>query len=541
LPGLLPAQTIPAGFPVLEERARVGQLKNDSSEYSFMIRPIQFSSLDSAFYPKEIHEIGKEDVEVTLYPIINTFRITNKRPYGWGDYGMIPTPGFQWYASGGGSAKWKNFKFTFLPEFVYSQNKGFKGFQGFSTSGNNISRFFYWNLGDNPERYGNGALLKLRLGQSSLSYGYGAFEVALATHNIWWGPGQFNSLTFSNNAPGFPHLSINTRKPAKTFLGNIEVQLLSGRLESERYPPTQSDSLNKQYFKPYRDKWRYVNALVLSWNPKWVKGLHVGGTRTVQTFADSVSLNFTDILPVFWGLTKESVGSDLVGKSDRGKSQQITFFGRYVFQKANAEIYFEFGKRDHALNWRELILNPEHARAYIFGFNKIFEVNSSGSKILVRGEMTQQQESVNRYIRYPGLGGGATWHTNGSVGGFTNFDQPIGVGLPTGSNVQMLEVSRLENLDKAGFFIERLAYNNDFYYKALLQFTEHKPWVDLSLGFLFEKQFDNLLLSSKLQLIHARNYQWQTAPESTSDFPKGENLTSMMGQVSMIYFWKKRN
>jgi hypothetical protein len=40
-------------------------------------------------------------------------------------------------------------------------------------------------------------------------------------------------------------------------------------------------------------------------------------------------------------------------------------------------------------------------------------------------------------------------------------------------------------------------------------------------------------------MIHAQNYQWQLAPESTPDFPKGENLTSVMGQVSAIYFWKK--
>jgi hypothetical protein len=92
-----------------------------------------------------------------------------------------------------------------------------------------------------------------------------------------------------------------------------------------------------------------------------------------------------------------------------------------------------------------------------------------------------------------------------------------------------------------GILFERLENNQDFYYKAQLQYTERKPWVDLSLGFLFDKQLDNLLLSSKLQIIHARNYQWQTAPESPPDFPVGESLTSMMGQVSLIYFWKKRN
>ena len=123
---------------------------------------------------------------------------------------------------------------------------------------------------------------------------------------------------------------------------------------------------------------------------------------------------------------------------------------------------------------------------------------------------------------------------------FVNYGQPLGVGIGTGSNLQTVEVSLVEGVDKMGLLFERLANNQDFYYKALLQFTERKPWVDLSLGFLYDKQFNNLLLSSKLQLIHARNYQWQLDPTSTPDFPKGKNLTSVMGQVSAIYFWNKK-
>jgi len=97
----------------------------------------------------------------------------------------------------------------------------------------------------------------------------------------------------------------------------------------------------------------------------------------------------------------------------------------------------------------------------------------------------------------------------------------------------------VDGMDKMGIQLERLANNQDFYYKAQFQDTERKPWIDLSIGFLYDKKFDNLLLSSKLQFIHARNYQWQLAPESTPDFPKGENLTSFLAQTSLIYFWNK--
>ncbi|MDE0561955.1 hypothetical protein OU792_18300 [Algoriphagus sp. NF] len=533
---IAPAQVIPAGFPVLEERARINQLSSDSVGPSLFIRPI-------LNYPDTLSKkdltIAGNDIEFTLLPALSTVRVNTKRPYGFGDYGMIPTPGAQLYIAGGVHYQWKELGITFYPDLVFAQNAAFNGFQGLGNAFLDRIRFLYWNTGDNPERFGFNAYSKISLGQSRISYGFKSFEIAIANQNIFWGPGQFNSLTFSNNAPGFPMASIGTRKPAKTFLGNFEIQMISGILNSTRQDPTQSDSLNNLYYRPIREQNRYVNGLTVSYNPKWVPGFYFGATRTVQTFTDSIGSSFIDIFPVFWGLTKQSVGSDLIGESDKGRSQQISMFGRYIHRLSKLEIYFEFGKRDHALNWRELVLNPEHARAYIFGFNKLIRIEELKSDILIRGEITHQQESVNRYIRYLGLGGGFSWHMNGSLGGITHHGQPTGVGIGTGSNIQTLEISKIDGLNKAGIFFERLENTVDYYYKVQFQNSERKPWVDLSLGFLYDKQFNNLLLSSKLQLIHARNYQWQLDPASTPDFPKGKNLTSVMAQASVVYFWNK--
>ncbi|WP_439474448.1 capsule assembly Wzi family protein [Algoriphagus formosus] len=534
---IAPAQVIPAGFPVLEERARLNQLSFDSIGPSLFIRPI-LNLADSL--GKESNKVGSKNWEFTVLPALSTMRLNTKRAYGFGDYGMIPTPGAQLFFSGGVHYQWKELGVTFYPDFTFAQNTRFNGFEGFGNSTYDGGRFRYWDLGDNPERFGLNTYSRFSLGQSRISYGFKSFEIAIANQNIWSGPGQFNSLTFSNNTPGFPMASIGTRKPAKTFLGNFEVQLISGILNSTRQAPTQSDSLNTLYYRPIREKNRYVNGLTVSYNPKWVPGFYFGATRTVQTFTDSVGTSFIDILPVFWGLTKQSVGSDLIGESDKGRSQQISMFGRYIHRPSRLEIYFEFGKRDHALNWRELILNPEHARAYILGFNKLIRIEELDSDILIRGEITHQQESVNRYIRYLGLRGGASWHMNGAIGGITHHGQPTGVGIGTGSNIQRLEISKLNGLNKAGIFLERLENTVDYYYKVQFQNTERKPWVDLSLGFLYDKQFKNLFLSSKLQIIHARNYQWQLDPASTPDFPKGKNLTSVMGQASVVYFWNRK-
>ena len=533
-------QTIPAGFPVLEEIVRRNQLLNKNSTGSFLLRPTvsvrEFDSLSSSF----LYESRLSSIQVL--PAVSTTRVMTGRPYGWNDYGLIPNPGVQTYLSGGIHVRYSILNFTFRPEMVLSQNSGFQTSLRNMTESEIRSRYILWNAGDNPERFGSGAHFSPWWGQSKLTIQYGAFETGISTQNIWWGPGQWNALTFSNNAQGFPHLTFNTSKPAKTFLGNFEGQVILGRLENSGFAPSQNQGLNDRFFAPFSGDWRYLNAITFSWNPKWVKGFYFGFSRTFQQYNENRGNEFLDWFPVFEGFQKKNFfdNGNSVDFDNNGRDQTITLFGRLVVPKTKSEVYFEYGRRDHAFDWREYILNPEHARAYIFGFNQLFEVPKFGKTIQVRSEITHQQESVNRYIRYQGLAGGITWHTHTPARGFVNYGQPLGVGIGTGSNVQMIEISLVDGANKKGLFFERLANNQDFYYKALLQFTERKPWIDLSLGILYDKQVNNLLLSSKLQLIHARNYQWQLDPASTPEFPKGENLTSVLGQVSAVYFWKKK-
>ncbi|GAA0881357.1 hypothetical protein GCM10009119_43270 [Algoriphagus jejuensis] len=532
------SQSLPSNFPVLEENLRRNQLLDTlPSNVSFLLKPIL---ADSSTYPLSDNLIDSE-LSIRLTPIINTTRVSTKRPYAWGDYGMIPNPGFQTYFSGGVEMKYKFINLTFRPELVIAQNKGF--FTGLDEMSNSEirDRFFFWNNGDFPERFGKTWIANPWWGQSKLTVQYGAFEIGGSTQNIWWGPGQFNALTYSNNAQGFPHLSLNTIKPARTLIGNFEGQIIMGRLENSGLAPSQEQALDDLYFRPFTGDWRYTNAITISWNPKWVKGFFLGFSRTFQQYDANRGNEFLDWFPIFEGLQKKNFFEDgnTVDFDANGRDQTITFFGRVAIPKSKSELYFELGRRDHAYNWRDYILNPDHARAYILGFVQLFDLPQSGRMIQVRGEMTQQQESVNRYIRYLGVKGGLTWHTHTRARGFVNYGQPLGVGIGVGSNVQTMEFALVDGLDKIGVSFERLANNQDFYYKAQLQETERKPWIDLSLGFLYDKKFENLLVSSKLQVIHAKNYQWQLDPASTAEFPKGENLTSMLAQVSLIYFWKQ--
>jgi len=530
-------QEMLSGNIMVDEYIRNKVLTNDK-DVGMMLRIPSIFSQNFLINPDSIST--KKKIYLDFSPIFFNSRLDVKRPYIGNEYGMIPAKGSQGFFSVGLSARLFNFYISLQPEVVISQNLTFSGFKGGFPDNVIAARFLYWNAGDSPERFGNSTYKKLFWGQSGVSFRFGSFELGGGTKNIWWGPGQWNSLILSNNAPGFPNVSFNTVKPAKSFFGSFEGQIFIGRLESSNQEPTQIQELNDRYFTNLSSDWRYINGIMISFSPKLIKSLSLGYARTYQYYNSTRPKDLKGWLPILEPMAKEKLFSNgnSVDYDSRAQSQQISVFGSYIAKKASSQIYFQFGRRDHALNWREFFLNPEHARAYQVGFIKLETFTKSKKKLQIRGEITNQQESVNRYLRYD-LAGGITWHTHGQVRGFTNYGQPMGVGIGTGGNVQTLEISMIEDWNKFGILFERLENNQDFYYRAFGQQGELKPWIDMSTALLWNISFKNLFISTRLQGTYARNYQWGLSKTSTPEFPVSHNLFSVHSHVNLIYFWNR--
>lgn len=536
------SQTLTSGMPVFEEALRRHQLLGDvESPNSFSLRPFELSpaqwnqivagrlNSDSSL---TIGKASQRQGYFGITPLRQTLTVNSIRPYGWGNGPMVPNVGLQSYTQVGLSLKWSILRVQFSPEFVWTQNKPYQGFGGDFPNSVNRARYRYWSFGDYPERFGDGPTSFFWWGQSKVTLQAGAFEGGVSTENIWWGPGQFSALTFSNNARSFPHYTLNTRRPAKTFLGTFEGQLIIGRIEDSGIEPAQIQELNDTYFFRFSGDYKYLNALTVTYQPKWIRGLYVGFARTHQQYSEKKGEKFIDYFPVFEAFQKTKYGFD---KDSEGRDQQFTFFGRLLVPAARAEIYFEYGRRDHALDWREAILNPEHARAYLMGFQKLFNAGKSDKLYQIRAELLNQSESINRIIRYPGVGGGYTWHTHGQARGFTNFGEALGTGPGVGSNVQTIEISQITGLNKRGLVFERLANHQDFYNGAFGRNSERKPWIDLSLGLLWDQQWDNLIISGKAQFIKSYNYQWEDKEQSTEDYFLGYNPLAFYGSINLIY------
>ncbi|WP_375582903.1 capsule assembly Wzi family protein [Cyclobacterium xiamenense] len=520
--GLHPAAAqVIAGEPMLEEMSRRKQLLGAGDERpSYLLRPIPgtLAELVEADSFPQIRGLG---TDWTLLPMRASLDHTGRRPYGAYPYLTVPARGPQLWISPGLQHRRSWLTVRFQPELVVAGNTAFDGYPDSFSRQVNQRYFRYPNTLNYPERFGEGALFRLGLGQSSLAAHWRNWEVSLSTQSLWWGPGQFQSLILSHHAPGFPHLRLGTRAPLSTFLGSFEGQLLVGMLESTALAPVQAEQLNQQFYRPHRTDPRYLNGLILTYSPKWLRGLSLGVSRTFQIHNRDRPSGFRSLLPVVLPLIKENYGFT---NADGNWDQQVAVFGRWRLPETKAELYFEYGRRDHALNWREFALNPEHARAYLVGFTKLWSLGAG--HVQVRGEMTQQQESINRLVRYAS-NAGMTWHAHAQVRGFTHRGEPLGVGLGSGSNLQTLEFSYVEGWKKTGIRLDRVARNNDFFYAAS-SLGDMEPWTDLALALLWERKIQAIQVSLTGTYIQSHHYQWQADASASGNFRV---------QTALVYYW----
>jgi hypothetical protein len=493
----LNAQNIPVGsIDFTETRLRNEQLLGRvDSLVSFSLRPLSQSLLTGKLDSNK--KFSLEALPIRLTQQYNTFA-----PSGWNDGAMIPTKGYQTLLSAGLFAQYGILNVKINPEYVYAANPNFETFPLTETDVARANHIYYLNYSDLPERLGNKSYSKLFWGQSKISLDYKSISVGVSTENLWWGPGQRNSLIMSNNAPGFLHFTLNTRKPIKTLLGSFEGQLISGKLKSSGLNVSEEqyiiDGIN--YKLPKEQDWRYMSGLTINYQPKWVPGLFIGLNRVFQVYHKDLENSFSDYFPVITPFQKKN----LTEEDAKARDQVASLFLRWVLKESKAELYVENGWNDHSNDIVDLFESPSHSRAFLLGFSKIFLLNSSKEKYLkFNFEHTGMQQSADRIVRPAG-----SWYIHGLVRhGYTNQSQIMGSGIGPGGNSQTLEFS-VWNKDKVwGIQMERFSHNLDFYYDAYTEYN-HK-WTDFNINTFAYRKYSNFGIQAKLNTSLMDNYQWQ--------------------------------
>ncbi len=160
--------------------------------------------------------------------------------------------------------------------------------------------------------------------------------------------------------------------------------------------------------------------------------------------------------------------------------------------------------------------------------------------LLIRSEVTQQQESINIIVRYPGTGGSLNWGGHGVIRhGFTNYGQMIGPGIGPSSNSQTIEVSWIKNMDKIGIKFERLNRHQDYYTANFNDPSEPGRWIDFNMGILGTYKLNSLCLTGEFNAIRSKNYLWGMTSHSSMSFPDGNSYFSYRGQIALIYVLNK--
>ncbi|WP_316796874.1 capsule assembly Wzi family protein [Pedobacter agri] len=553
------AQTLPVGLLENVEDAyrRQQLLGKDSSNSSYMIRPMFMSDQNHlALDPDTNYSLNKFryllyhnpklHTQIYALPVAWQQQFNSNHPYGMNDGSMVQARGYQTQVSAGIYAKIGPLSIQFRPEYVFAENKGF---QRLADAPNGVFwntpvTTSYYNKIDLPDRFQDGNYNKFSLGQSSVRLNIGPVSAGFSNENLWWGPGVRNSLLMSNNASGFRHLTLNTTRPIKTYIGSFEAQLIGGRLEQSGVDLNGDLTVplairNELVLKP-RD-WRYISGITATYQPKWIPKLYLGLARTFIVDRSSMGRSFGDYFPVFGAVDKSAFelndGSNAA--DDARKDQYISFFARYVLPESKAEVYFEYGRNDHSNDIRDAVVEPEHTRAYILGFRKLIPVRKADEFIQIGVEFTQLEKPVTRETR-----ASETWYSHYQVlDGYTNKGQVLGAGIGPGSNLQTLDVSWVKGLKRIGVQLERLVNNNDLFYRFAYASSDknqyiNRHWVDLSLGGNVSWNYKNFILNGQLTYIRSLNYQyqWQAKPTSTDYWDwNRQDVSNLHLRLGIVY------
>jgi hypothetical protein len=482
------SQTINVGQIAAESAIRNLQLSGKLNTYfsSLTIRPIV--SIDSINLLAILHltdsapQFTNNKKLFQFSPITWNFKYNSERPFGWNDVGMRMVSGFQQAFSAGFFWEAGPLTVQIQPEYYQINTQNYQTTASFGSNSNKPLSKGYW-------------------GQSSIRLNTKSLSLGISTENLWWGPGQYSSLFMSNNAPGFKHLTFNTRKPIKSWLGHFEWQIIVGQLNEDT-----SLAFENNYLKPLRarNESRYFNAIVIAYQPKWMKNIFLGLIRYEILYNSEQQKRsgniFKRFIPV---LAYESANENISGivQNDGGTG----LFARWLFPKQGAEFYFEYGYNDFKQNIRDLTTNPSHSNAFLAGFKKLIPLKDK-QFLDISGEIVNMAQNAGYIIRNAG-----NWYTHSGINqGYTNNNQIMGAGSGLGNNVQTISFKKLNGLNYFGFKMQRIqqdpkgVFTNNFSTLGMRNII----WNDYDFGFLFQKKVKSLILNGEAHWVHANNYGW---------------------------------
>ena len=501
--------SIPVGFTDIDELIRDLQLAGKlAPNDALTIRPF-YTNADITY--NKILKIIDEDIEnnnqlvakpnlnISLLPINFTQKITTRYPYGWNDGAFSLSKGYQFLVGGGIYFQWHKLKIQLRPEYV-------------QTATGNYETNAYWGTVTPSSK-------KIMPGQSNIRFDLGSFTIGASTENMWWGPGIYNSMLMNNNAPGFLHYSINSNRPIITAIGSIQLQLQAGFLQKDSSQGYENKRLQTVILEKNK---RFYNSISISYQPKFLKNVYLGLTRTFQNYTQLQSSNNNgfvyNYVPVFVAFFKKTYSDDTVKRD-----QIASVSAKWILPKEKVEIYFEFGFNDAKQNFRDLMMDMAHSSGYVWGFKKLKYLKNT-QYINLNIEIARLAQTTSYLHRNAG-----NWYEHGGISeGYTNLNQIMGGGSGFGNNMQALALGYNSGWNKVGIIFQHILQNP---YDLVAGINEvgirSIKWTDYSFGLQTRYHYKKILLSANMEIIKAKNYIWE----------QGNSPTNFLFYINTIYLW----
>lgn len=398
-------------------------------------------------------------------------------PYSLNDGALWAGRGMNADVVAGARLEWWRLRLLLLPEFTVSSNDSFAIavpdlFPAVQPPKKPwASPFHYGSQSiDLPIRFGRERIERLYPGQSSLTVEAGPADVGIGTENEWWGPGMRNALLLSNNAPGFPHLFVGSRRPIETPVGSVEARWIAGGLSDSRF-----------FYEGSEDLIRQITLLGVVVAPRGVDGLTLGAARSVFGPARSWGSAMTSFFHVFRDVGQPDARALNDFTAPSGPDQLLSFFGRWAFPKDGFEVYGEWGRAEFPKSVRDFLEMPNHTQAYVLGLQWLGDsLGLTGGQIRVQGEVAFLQQSSTFQFRPIG-----SWYTSAATGyGYTEQGQVIGAGIGPGSSSQWVAVDHMMPSWSLGGYVNRIRWLEDARSQAFLGLPPSEGWCEHDVSFL---------------------------------------------------------
>lgn len=337
------------------------------------------------------------------------------------------------------------------PVWVVQQNRSVPGVPLASYSSSQVRAYRNRHITiDLPEQYGQNRVYRFQPHQSGVELKAGWLRAGYTYAGERWGAGERQQLMLSDHVSGYGHGRIDL-VDAPIGIGQANITWIGGFVDSSGY---------SRYPVPEDERW--LTGLNIRYKPWFDRNLELGFTRLFMLNGRDLK-SWKDYVPILQPFQKINLGTGSDGFGSAPDNQMASIHFRWVFPEPGFSVYGEFGREDHNSDVRDATIQPDHNRAYIWGFVK------SESRYRFGVEAVNLTQTNTRRLR-----SSDAWYVHTKVRhGHTHLGQVLGAEIGPGSRSQEVwwegESSRLS--------LRRVDVDKDLYHAAFTGLG-YRPEVD---------------------------------------------------------------